>query len=117
MTIHDNIFIYRNPAVADRSEEPVFFIFHFCVAVHVLVLCLACLFPDNSISNVVVSVTIHDDTDVFVYSYRRCSKKKNMKPLCKVVQIVRYTWVLMSKPKPNHPAADSLRIVPQEGWN
>ena len=35
----------------------------------------ACLHPRNSISNVVVSVTMHDDTDVYVYLDKRCSKK------------------------------------------
>ena len=39
---------------------------------------------------------------------------KNMKPLWKVVQIVRYICVLVAKDKSNHPAADSLRSVPQE---
>ena len=38
-----------------------------------------------------------------------------MKPLWKIVQIVRYTWVLVAKDKSNHPAA-SLRGVPQESW-
>ena len=50
-----------------------------------------------------------------------------MKPLWKVkgfsirtswkvsdVRIVRETWVLVAKDKSNHPAADSLRSVPQE---
>ena len=36
---------------------------------------VACLCPHNSISNVVVSVTIHDDTAVYVYIDKRCSKK------------------------------------------
>ena len=35
-----------------------------------------------------------------------------MKPLWKVVHIVRYTWVLVAKDKPNHLTTDSLRIVP-----
>ena len=42
---------------------------------------------------------------------------KNMKPLWKVVQIVREIWVLVAKDKSNHPAADSLRGVPQESWS
>ena len=40
-----------------------------------------------------------------------------MKPWWKVVQIVRYTWVLVAKGKSNHPVADSLRGVPQESWS
>ena len=71
------------------------------VAVHVPVLC-----PHNSISNVVVSLTIHDN--MYIYLFARCVAK-NMKPLWKVkgfcnrtswkvsdVQIVRHTWVLSS---------------------
>ena len=40
-------------------------------------MCLCCglFYPRNSISIVVVSVTIHDDTDVYVSIYKRCSKK------------------------------------------
>ena len=72
---------------------------------------VACLSPHNSISNVVVSVTIHDN----VHIYQRCCK--NMIPLWKVVQIVRCTWVSVAKDKSNHPAADSLRSVPQESWS
>ena len=64
---------------------------------------VACLSPHNSISNVVVSLTIHDN----VHMQKTCSKKKNMKPSWKVkgsfnrtswkvsdVRIVRYTWIL-----------------------
>ena len=72
---------------------------------------VACLCPQISNSNDVVSVTIHDN----VHIDQRCSK--NMKPLWKVVQIVRYTWVLVANDKLNHPAADSLRSVPQESWS
>ena len=36
-----------------------------------------------------------------------------MKPLWKVVQIVRYNWVLVAKDKSNHPVAGSLHSVPQ----
>ena len=36
---------------------------------------VACLCTHNSTSNVVVSVTIHDDTDVHENIYKRCSKK------------------------------------------
>ena len=81
---------------------------------------VACLHPHNSISNVVVSLTIHDDR----YTFKRC---REMKPLWKVrgffdrtswkvsdVQTVRYTWVLVVKDKSNHPGTDSLRRVPQE---
>ena len=42
---------------------------------------------------------------------------KNMKPLWKVVQIVRYICVLVAKDKSKHKAADSLRGVPQESWS
>ena len=58
-------------------------------------------------SNVVVSLTIHDDTYFYVYTFKRCSK--HMKPLWKVegffnrtswkvsdVQIVHFTWVFVS---------------------
>ena len=34
---------------------------------------VACLCPHNSITNVLVFVTIHDDTDVYAYNYKRCS--------------------------------------------
>ena len=37
-----------------------------------------------------------------------------MKPLWKVVQIVRYTWVLVAKNKSNHPVADFIHSVPQD---
>ena len=40
-----------------------------------------------------------------------------MKPLWKVVQIVRETWVLVAKDKSNHPVAGSLRGVPHESWS
>ena len=55
---------------------------------------VACLCPHNSITNVVVFVTIHDDTDVHVNIFRDVAK--NMKPLWKVVQIVRYVCVLVA---------------------
>ena len=55
---------------------------------------------------------------------------KDMKPLWNVkgffnrtswqvsdVQIVRFTWVLVAKDKPNRPVTDSLRSVPQESWS
>ena len=64
----------------------------------------ACLYPHNSISSVVASVTIHDNMKIFLRDVA-----KNMKPLWKVegffnrtswkvsdVQIVRRTWVLSS---------------------
>ena len=64
---------------------------------------VACLCPHNSISNVVASLTIHDDMNIFVQEMFT----KKMKPLWKVegffnrkswkesdVQIVRETWVL-----------------------
>ena len=63
----------------------------------------ACLHPHNSISNVVASVTIHDNTCVYIYiSIQICigDAAKFTKPLWKVVQIVRYTWVLVAKDKP-----------------
>ena len=76
-------------------------------------MCLCCgLCPHNSISNVVVSLTIHDNTKICVGDV--C---KNMKPLWQVVQIVRYAWILVVKDKSNRPAADSLRSVPQESWS
>ena len=40
-----------------------------CVQSSICACAGACLCPHNSISNVVVSVTIHDDTDVYVYIY------------------------------------------------
>ena len=58
--------------------------------------------------------TIHDDTDECKY---KSEMLENMKPLCKTVQIVRYTWVLMARDKSNHLAAASLRSVPQESWS
>ena len=42
---------------------------------------------------------------------------KNMKPLWKVVQIVRDSWVLVVKDKSNHLVAGSLHSVPQESWS
>ena len=87
---------------------------------------VACLYPHNSISNVVASVTIHDDMYIFTYLEEMFEKKKK-KPLWKVrgffyrtswkvsdVQIVRYYWVSVAKDKSNHPVADSFRGVPQE---
>ena len=52
-----------------------------------------------------------------MYILIRDVAKKNMKPLWKVVQIVRYICVLVAKDKSNHAAADSLRSVPQESWS
>ena len=85
---------------------------------------VACLYPHNSLSNVVASVTIHDDIYIYIYIYKRCLQK-NMKPLWKVkgfsnrtswkvsdVQIVRFPWVLVAKDTSNHPVADFLRSVP-----
>ena len=40
-----------------------------------------------------------------------------MKPLWKVGQNVRETWVLVEKDNSNHPVAGSLRGVPQESWS
>ena len=54
---------------------------------------VACLCPRNSISNVVVSLMIHDNIYIYIYI--------SMKPLWKVVQIVRYTWVWVAKDKSN----------------
>ena len=68
------------------------------------------LHPHNSISNVVASVTIHDDMFICMYiSKNRRDVAKTWKPLWKVkgffnrtswkvsdVQIVRNTWVLSS---------------------
>ena len=42
---------------------------------------------------------------IYIYIYQKCSQ--NMKPLWKVVQIVRYNWVLVAKDKPNHQVAVS----------
>ena len=55
-------------------------------------------------------------TRMCMFSFTR-DVAKNMKPLWKVVQIVRYTWVLVAKDKSNHPVSDSLRGVPQESWS
>ena len=44
---------------------------------------VAWLCPRNSISNVVASLTVHDNIYIYI----------SMKPLWKVSQIVRYTWV------------------------
>ena len=47
---------------------------------------VACLRPRNSISNVVASVTIHDD--IYIYIYEKIDDvAQNMKPLWKVVNI------------------------------
>ena len=46
---------------------------------------VACLHPHNSISNVVVSLTIHDNTYIYIYICKRCTK--NMKLLRKVINI------------------------------
>ena len=63
-------------------------------------MCMCCgLFaPHNSILHVVVSVTIQDNKKtnfiyIFVFFYKNVAK--NMKPLWKVVQIVRYNWGLV----------------------
>ena len=85
---------------------------------------VARLRPHNSISNVVVSVTIHDDMFFNMYVFVGDVCKKNMKPLWNVrgffnrtpwkvsdVQIVRYTWVLVASDTSNHPVAHSLRSV------
>ena len=47
---------------------------------------MACLCPRNSISNVVASVTIHDDMYKYMYIFlcKRCLLT-NMKPLWKVI--------------------------------
>ena len=50
---------------------------------------VACLHPNNSISNVVVSLTIHDSKYIYIYIYiyvDPCTRDeaKNMKPLWKV---------------------------------
>ena len=80
---------------------------------------VACLHPHNSISNVVASVPIHDNKKTkFSYKYIFIRNgAKNMKPLWKVVQIVRENWVLVAKDKSNHPMAGSLHSVPQESWS
>ena len=44
---------------------------------------VACLHPHNSISNVVASVTIHDDKYVYIYNFSEMWQK-SMKPLWKV---------------------------------
>ena len=44
---------------------------------------VACLYPRNSISNVVASLKIHDN--IYIYINVRCSK--NTKPLWKVINI------------------------------
>ena len=78
---------------------------------------MACLHPHNSISNVVASVTIHDDMNKYIFIRDGCRKNK---PLWKVkgfLQIARETWVLVTKDKSNHPVAASLRSVPQETWS
>ena len=97
------------------------------------------LHPRNSISKVVVSLTIHDVIYIYIYIYILFSKKivytykgcgKNRKPLWKVngffnqtswkvsdVQIVGGTWVLVVKDKTNRGVADSLHSVPQESWS
>ena len=46
---------------------------------------VACLCPRNSISNVVASLTIHDD--MFIFLKNRRDEAQNMKPLWKVVNI------------------------------
>ena len=55
-------------------------------------------------------------TRMYMYIFLR-DVANNMKPLWKVVQIVRYTWDLVAKDKSNRPAADSLRSVSQESWS
>ena len=49
---------------------------------------MACLCSRNSISNVVASVTIHDDMYkyIYIYLFKRCLST-NMKPLWKVINI------------------------------
>ena len=89
-----------------------------------------CLYPNNSISNVVSSVTIHDDMKNICTKFIRDLCIKHMEPSWKVegffnrtalkvsdVQIVRYAWVLVAKDISNHPVAGSRRSVPQESWS
>ena len=92
----------------------------------------ACLHPHNSISNVVASVTIHDDIYIYIYIYilffyffkKEC--RKNMKPLWNVkiffnwtswkvsdVQIVRYTWVFGGERQTRTPPQLPLRRAEQ----
>ena len=72
---------------------------------HTFACAVACLHPHDSISNVVVSLTIHDDT--YIHAYFQEMFAKSMTPLWKVkdsvnrtsrkvshVQIVHYIWVL-----------------------
>ena len=40
-----------------------------------------------------------------------------MKTLWKVVQIVRYNWVLVAKDTSNHPVAGSLHSFPLDTWS
>ena len=108
---------------------------------------MARLHPHNSISNVVASVTTHDNLYVYIYIYIfiyiyiyiyiylfiylfERDVAKNMKPLWKIkgffnrtlwkvsdVQVVHYTWVLVAKDNPNRPVANSLRSVFQQSWS
>ena len=59
-----------------------------------------------------MSVTIHDDTDVYVPIYERCSKTHET--IVEGRANRPRNLVLVAKDKSNHPAADSLRSVPQE---
>ena len=48
---------------------------------------VACLHPHNSLSNVLVSVTIHHDMFIYIYQNNRRDVAKNMKTLWKVINI------------------------------
>ena len=55
---------------------------------------VACVYPHNSISNVVVSLTIHGqhiNKYIYIYIYQKCSK--NMKPLRKVINMYIYIYM------------------------
>ena len=49
---------------------------------------------------------VFDDSRIYIFICRKCSKKHEN--LWKVVEIVRYNWVLVAKDKSNHPVAGSL---------
>ena len=67
---------------------------------------VACLHPHNSISNVMVFVTIHGDTYLNMCIYLSEMWRKNVETLWEVVRIVCYNWVF----------GGERQIGPSGGW-
>ena len=73
---------------------------------------VACLCPHNSISNVVVSVTIHDATDVHVLKKTVAKTWNHCGRSCKSFVTLGLRWR-----KTNRTIRRLIRSVPQESWS